>query len=108
MIETRNAIIRKVRLGIEDHGLLSAWLDLDYGGSIQGFGGWNLGAKGANYCGEFIKCCLQTTGVNDWDDLPGTAIRARAEHTQVRAIGHIVEDRWFTPGDVFALLEKAA
>ena len=39
MIETRNAIIKSARITSDDHGVLSAWLDLDYGDSCQGFGG---------------------------------------------------------------------
>lgn len=104
-METRNAIIRSVRLGFEDHGILTAWLDLDYGSVCQGFGGWNLQAIGANYCGEFVKGCLNVVGVNEWGDLPGKTIRVRQEHEHCHSIGHIVEDRWFNPRDLFTKME---
>ena len=41
-METKNAVIESVRLTTDDHGCLSAWLMLDYGGSGQGFGGYAL------------------------------------------------------------------
>lgn len=40
--ELKNAIIKDVRVMIEDHGLLSCYVTLDYGGSCQGFGGYEL------------------------------------------------------------------
>ena len=42
MIKTVNAMIRSVALEYEDHGILTCWLHLDYGGSCQGFGGYSL------------------------------------------------------------------
>lgn len=36
--ELRNAKIRHTMLGIEDHGIFTFVLDLDYGGSGQGAG----------------------------------------------------------------------
>lgn len=106
-MEIKNALIRKVRLGFEDHGFLTAWLDLDYGGVHQGFGGYGIGSAGANYCGEFIKRTLNVVGVREWSELPGKTIRVKREHTSVHAIGHIIEDRWFAPGEVFEEMEKA-
>ena len=41
-METKNAVIESVRLTIDDHGCLSAWVMLDYGESGQEFGGYAL------------------------------------------------------------------
>lgn len=40
--EIKNAIIKSARITIDEHEILSAWLDLDFGGSGQSFGGYAL------------------------------------------------------------------
>ncbi len=110
LIETSNAIIKSTRLSIEDHGMLSAWIYLDYGGSGQGFGGYALylpkefkhHAKDIPFAGHFIFRVLQIAGVTKWADLPDKTIRVRREHSKVHAIGHIIEDDWFDPTTDFA------
>jgi hypothetical protein len=116
-IEIRNAIIKSARITNDDHGLLSAWLDLDYGGSGQGFGGYALylpksfthsNPAGPNYAGHFIWRVMEVAAVSNWDDVAGQTIRARCEHSKVHAIGHIVKDDWFCPSDDFRKYESEA
>jgi len=38
----QNATIKSVQLTNDDFGCLTIWVDLDYGGAGQGFGGFNL------------------------------------------------------------------
>ena len=110
MIETRNAVIKSARFDTERG--LSAWLDLDYGGSGQGFGGyllylpksWSHHKGQANYCGHWIHRCLQIADVDDWSKLAGRTVRVKAEHSKVHAIGHIVKDDWFDPSKEFEQL----
>ncbi len=113
----RNAVIKSARITNDDHGLLSAWLDLDYGGSGQGFGGYSLylpksyrhhAPGGPNYAGHFIWRVMEIAGVSEWSDLPGMTIRVRAEHSHVDAIGHIVKDDWFSPSKDFDAMQAAA
>jgi len=100
----KNAIITSARITSDDHGLLSAWLMLDYGGSGQGFGGWSLYLpksfdhhKLESVAGHFIWRVMEIAGVTEWNELVGKTIRADAEHSGIVAIGHIVKDDWFNP-----------
>jgi hypothetical protein len=94
---------------------LSAWLDLDYGGSGQAFGGYALylpkdfvnNADQRNYAGHFIWRVMEVAGVSEWGKLPGKTIRVKAEHSKVHAIGHIVKDDWFNPAEDFALMRES-
>lgn len=112
-----NAIIESVSLTMEDHGLLSSWLYLSYGGTSQGFGGYSLylpksfkhHKADAGYAGHWIARCLEVADVTSWDKLKGKTIRVRKtdEWGSIISIGHIVKDIWFTPSIEFKeALEK--
>lgn len=105
MSEIRNAIIESTCLGLEDHGIFSAYLHLKYDGSGQSFGGYALDQfvkatrerEGTAYGMEFIRRILATVGVESWEELKGKHLRADCEHHKIHGIGHIIEDRWFYP-----------
>lgn len=105
MSETKNAVISSAVISNDDHGLLTAWLHLDYGGSGQGFGGYALylpkyfshSTNQRNYAGHFIWRCMEVAEVSEWSKMKGRTIRVRAAHNQIHAIGHIVKDDWFDP-----------
>jgi len=93
-----NAVVESTLLGVEDHGMLVCFVHLDkanYG--HQGFGGYNLAFK----CDEFIRAVLDTLGVRKWEDLPGTHCRCRWELGKVHEIGHFMEDKWFSPAELY-------
>lgn len=95
-------------LGVEDHGIFTCFLNLDYGGLSQSFGGYALDKYdkkedtrlGTAYGLEFIRRILATLEVSSWEKLPGTHIRVVAQHDKVLSIGHIIKDRWFAPDDI--------
>lgn len=107
-IEIINAVIESATIQNDDHGLLSAWLMLDYGGNGQGFGGYALylpksfthSTNQKNYAGHFIWRCMEIADVSEWSKLPGKTIRVKKEDawdSTVLAIGHIIKDDWFDP-----------
>lgn len=70
-----NAIIESTMLGIEGHGIMTCFLNLNYGCSAQGFGGYSLGgAKGV----EFLRKILETLEVETWEELKGVHCRVKA------------------------------
>ncbi len=108
--EIKNALIKSTFLGIEDHGIFTAFITLDYSGSGQSFGGYsmdapNKGEQGLSRIGtpfgcEFILRVIRTLEVNSWEKLIGTYCRVMATHNKVHSIGHIQKDQWFSPEEL--------
>jgi len=113
MVETKNARITSTMLGIEDHGIMSFYLYLDYGGSCQGAGGYCLDTPLKDESGNFIKRIgtasgtdlimeiLRVVGVEKWEDLKDKHIRACADHGKVYKIGNLLRDEWLDFGAFF-------
>lgn len=106
--EIRNAIITGARINDAERGLLTAWLDLDYGGTGQGFGGFALYLpKDYSHhgilspAGHFIWRCMEIADVASWDKIVGKTIRVKLDKPgfggRIIAIGHIVKEDWFNP-----------
>lgn len=106
-MQVENGIVESTTLGIEDHGIFTAWLHLTFDGSGQGFGGYALDgvAEGADerpgtaFGCDFILSILRTLQVESWEKLPGTPLRVRRDEPSgpIVGIGHFVKDRWFFP-----------
>lgn len=78
--------IDETTLGTEDHGLLSFWLTIDFGGTCQGFGGYALGGS---FTGTVIEGILKAVGVQKWEQLKGRTVWVRRKDgsTGFKALG---------------------
>lgn len=97
MDKTMNAQIKKVFLGIEEHGIFTFGLDLELEtGFCKGYGGYSL--EGPN-CWKYLKKIIETVGVTDWKELEGKYIRVKYQNDdatkRINRIGHIIKERWF-------------
>lgn len=99
--EIKNARIEDTFLGIEDHGFLTFWLYLDYGGIVQGFGGYVLDRPGEmkkdSALGWVVRRLLEVVGVQEWDQLQKKYVRVECSWDKIYRIGNIIEDKWFDP-----------
>ena len=93
MIE--NAKITGTFLGKEDHGILTAFVYLEFDGCGQGFGGFDL--RRAKDAVDFVQGVLDAVGADSWEKLAGKYCRIAKDSMlgPIEAIGHIIEDRWF-------------
>lgn len=83
--EQRIGKVTSTFLGLEDHGIWTAYLHMDYGGSGQGVGGYTLdepvhegesfkGRVGSAYGMEWIRRTTKACGVNSWERVAGCTI----------------------------------
>lgn len=89
-MEIKNAQIASTMLGYEDHGILTCFLNLSYGGCVcQSVGGYSLGPK---FGIQLIKEILNIVGVQQWEHLKGQHIRVKSNHEKAIAIGHLLKE----------------
>ncbi len=113
-MEEKNAIVESVSIDDGERGLLTAWLNLNYGGSGQGFGGFTLYlpkdyhhfTNKGDFAGHFIFRCMEIAGVNKWQDIKGKTVRVRSNGQLIEEIGHIIKDDWFNPSKDFEKMLK--
>ncbi len=88
------AKINKTFLGIEDHGILTGFLDVKYaGGTYQGIGSYTLDdydpdlkeRVGHAAAGKWLLGVLRVAGVDSWEKLPGRHLWAIRESYKVGA-----------------------
>ncbi len=107
-----NGTIVSTRLGMEDHGIFTAWLELKFDGTGQGFGGYALDAPPAErnavskrqptaFGLGYIMELMRVLEADRWEKVSGQFCRVkRASYMgPIVAIGHINKDQWFSPAD---------
>jgi hypothetical protein len=104
-METKNAVIVDAGIAIEEYGILSARITLDYGKSTQVLGQALYLTRdrldGGSYAGFFLYEVLEVIGVSAWEQLKGKAVRVMCDECHVEAIGHVINDSWFYPNKAF-------
>lgn len=118
-LKVKNGAITSVSIDNDSHGMLTAWLQLEFEGSGCGFGGYGLG-KGdggnlsepsLNYAAEWFARCISTVhddGYGTWENLKGKPVRALTEGLGggIVAIGHFFKDKWFCPSVEFEAAKR--
>lgn len=99
-----NARIKSTTLGLEDHGIMTFVVELDFGWECQGFGGYALDTCDStkkkrvptHYSVPSIRSMLEVAGVTRWEDMVGKYVRVdRGENDRkIYAVGHIVDNKW--------------
>jgi hypothetical protein len=98
------AKIESTTLGVEDHGIFTAFLNVTYGGAGQGVGGYCLDrydkeAKkrvGTAYGCEFIARLIRACGVDSWEKVKGRTIfvlHENNEHGKVIGIENLPTEK---------------
>lgn len=107
-MQEKNAVILSAAIHTEN-GCLDISLELDYGNSRQVFGGYVLYLPESyahhslkSPAGHFIYRLMEVAGVKTWENLPGKAVRVKADYDKIYAIGHIIKNDWFIPSEAFA------
>lgn len=95
-------------LGNEDHGILTTFLDLDFGDFHQGFGGYALDKYDEDLrervpslaLGRHISEIFKVAGVDRWESLKGCVVRVEMDGQRIVRIGHYLKDIWFNPQEM--------
>lgn len=108
----RNAKITSTMLGVEDHGIMTFFLTVEWQGGGVGIGGYALdgpdpankdagfGAKarvGYGHGYQAIRRVLEIVGVDTWEKLRGQYCRIDDDGpgARVSKIGNLMKDEWF-------------
>lgn len=87
--------IKDVNIGFEDHGILTTFITIITLDEIihQGFGCYDL----RKHLSQFVIKLLETFKVERLNDLIDKKVRIIRRDGLIHTIGHVTEDRWFTP-----------
>lgn len=101
-----NAKITSTMLGVEDHGIMTFFIHLEWEGHGIGYGGYALDEpvkpyrKGSGHGYQAIRHLLETLEVDKWEGLKNLFCRIDFDNGpgcsgKVIRIGHIIKEKWF-------------
>ena len=103
MREIENARITKTWLGYEDHGIMTSYITLNYGGSGQSFGGWCIGGS---YMDVWVRGVLKVLNKRKWEEIIGEYVQADHDKGKVYGIRSILGGEWFYPEEEFKKVKE--
>jgi hypothetical protein len=94
-MEEWNGKITGTKIEREDHGIPTCWVSVEGNGCGVSFGGYDL----RHYGSDMLMKIIEAVGAHSWESLKGLNCRIRSDGlgSTAKAIGHIVEDRWYEP-----------
>lgn len=92
----KNAVIKSADI-LFQRGHLTINLQMDYGGAVQGFGGYGL--DDSNNAALFLRKVMELLEVSEWSRVVGKSVRVDGNLVQIERIGHLLKDKWFDPGE---------
>jgi hypothetical protein len=103
-----NAKITSTFLGMEDHGIMTFFVHLEWPGAGIGYGGYGLDGYsgegkprlGSGHGYQAIRHIIETIGAKSWEDLKNKLCRIDFDDGpgisgKISRIGHIMEEKWF-------------
>lgn len=105
----QKAVIEKVDIFIEDHGILTSFLYMKMDSGGQGFGGYNLGKSLTDntvYLRLWKKRCCEVAGVSDFNNLKDKQVYIYGDFGQIDYIESLNGSDFFNPAKEFAILER--
>lgn len=111
MAEIVNAKITSTMLGLEDHGIMTCTLFLEFANGGCGYGGYALDTYdevkkmrvGTAAGLDAIMQLMKTLEVEKWEDLKGKYVRCETTGWggTVTNIGHLIKNKWFSFKEFF-------
>ena len=100
-----------VRLGMEDHGIFTCDITIDFGGTGQGFGGYRLDTynkvtkkcEGSAAGLDWIMRLMACFGVSNFDHIEGRTVYAIRKEEYGNIVG--LETPSFDPGTPFLIAD---
>lgn len=100
-----NAKITGTMLGIEDHGMFTSYIYLEWDHGGVGFGGYVLGTSKQQtaLAIPYLQRLMEVVGVEKWEDLKGKYVRVETggPGTIATRIGNLIKDDWLDNKEFF-------